>query len=213
MKNSIIYKLSLAIGLCFSSFGTISAQDIVMPFGCESFKIGVNADVVDVVPMAINLYFGYGLKQDTEKALILLHKAVEVAYPKSFQKDLSACLILAKIAKIDKLFDKEAEYYYYAASAGSIDAINEYAYCYARGEGVDKDFAIAHQTIDNLTENESLSAQIRANAFDSKGEFYLMEGNRDKAKEMLDKALTLYPDIAKEKSKLFLEFYPSGVIE
>ena len=213
MKNSIIYKLSLAIGLCFSSFGTISAQNIVMPFGCMYYEIGDNASVDDVVPMAIKLYFGLGLKPDTEKALILLHKAVEVAYPESFQKDLTACLALAQIAKQDKLFDKEAEYYYYAACAGSIDAINEYAYCCARGEGVDKNFALAHQVIDTLTEDESLSAQIRANAFDSKGEFYLMEGNRDKAKEMLDKALALYPDIAKKKSILFLEFYPSGVIE
>ena len=213
MKNSIIYKLSLAIGLCFSSFVTISAQDIVMPFGCEIFEIGDKVGVRDIVPVAINLYNGTGLKQDTEKALILLHKAVEIANPKSFQKDLIACQTLGAIAKEDKLFDKEAEYFYYAASAGSIYAINAYAYCYALGEGVDKDFATAHQTIDMLTENETLPAQVRANAFDSKGEFYLMEGNRDKAKEMLDKALALYPDIANEKSKLFLEFYPSGVIK
>lgn len=212
MKTSIIYKLVLALGLCFCSISTISAQDIVMPFGCIC-EPGNNIHVESAVPLAINLYYGVGLKQDTEKALILLHKAVEIANPQSFQNNITACLMLAKIAKIDKLFDKEADYYYYAASAGSIDAINEYAYCYARGEGVDKDFAIAHKTIDILTENESLSAHIRANAFDSKGEFYLMEGNRDKAKEMLDKALALYPDIAKEKTKLFLEFYPNGVIE
>ena len=57
------------------------------------------------------------------------------------------------------------------------------AYSYAQGLGVEKNFEQAHRLIDELIKADSTNI----NAYDSKGEFYLMEGDSIHAKEWLEK--------------------------
>ena len=101
------------------------------------------------------------------------------------------------------------KYYESAAKLGRIDAINRVAYCYAKGEGTNQNLEMAHQWIDIII-NADVSDEIKANAYDSKGEFYLMAKNKRKAKEMLNKALSLDPSFAHNNSVLYQTFYPNS---
>lgn len=74
-----------------------------------------------------------------------------------------------------------------SAAQGNVDALNQLAYCYAEGVGTDADMGMAHATIDKAIQ----IAPNEANLYDSKGEFYMMVGDREKAQEMYDKVVAM----------------------
>ena len=82
-----------------------------------------------------------------------------------------------------------------SAAQGNVDALNQLAYCYAEGVGTDADMGMAHATIDKAIQMDPDDA----NLYDSKGEFYMMVGDREKAQEMYRKVM--------EKNPAFYEGY------
>lgn len=72
-----------------------------------------------------------------------------------------------------------------AAAQGNVDALNQLAYCYAEGIGTDVDRGMAHTTIDKAIQK----APHYANLYDSKGEFYMLAGDRENAQAMYDKVV------------------------
>ena len=167
-----------------------------------------SGDVEEAISIASTLLDGnQGLRQEEEAANLLLKTASEalVEYVKESGDAREFTRLLAKARD---------EYGAGHNSLGAaylqptLYAINLLAYCYANGESVNKDYSKAHKTIDIIINTSYLSGEIRGNAYDSKGEFYLMEGDKDNAKLMLDKALELCPQIAEAKTVLFQAFNP-----
>lgn len=81
-----------------------------------------------------------------------------------------------------------------AATQGLTAALNQLAYCYAGGIGTEASMSMAHATIDKAIQIDSDDA----NLYDSKGEFYMLVGDRENAQEMYEKVLekdsTFYVD-------------------
>ena len=82
------------------------------------------------------------------------------------------------------------------------EGCNGQAYLYAKGYGVPKNMNRAFELIDNAIKISTREKQYRY--IDSKGEFYLIEGNMDKAREMWEKVLALNPDAEQSQSTLAL---------
>lgn len=96
-----------------------------------------------------------------------------------------------------------------AAAQGHVDALNQLAYCYAEGVGTDADMGMAHATIDKAIQIDP----DEANLYDSKGEFYMMVGDREKAQEMYEKVIEKNPAFYKEFTWSRLYQYINNVPE
>ena len=72
-----------------------------------------------------------------------------------------------------------------AAAQGNVDALNQLAYCYADGVGTDVNISMAHATIDKAIQIDPDDA----NLYDSKGEFYVLVGDKVNALKMYKKVL------------------------
>lgn len=96
-----------------------------------------------------------------------------------------------------------------AAAQGHVDALNQLAYCYAEGVGTDVDLSMAHATIDKAIQIDP----DEANLYDSKGEFYMMVGDREKAQEMYEKVIEKNPAFYKEFTWSRLYQYINNVPE
>ena len=100
----------------------------------------------------------------------------------------------------------QAVYWYEkAAEQGNKNACNQLAYCYAKGEGVTQNFVLAHKYIDKAIE---LSSDIKdkIDYYDSKGEIYAIQGDKDNALAMWNKILELNPEFAKRETTLFTNY-------
>lgn len=136
-------------------------------------------------------YYGYGTDINLSEARRLydlaLNNGVENAYvglgfcAKQYGDYKSAKFYFQKAIDIDILL-----------------AYNAMAYLYAEGKGVDKDFNEAHRLIDVAIGKQPKQSKF----YDSKGEFYLMEGKMDKAREIWEKVLALNPN-AKQSQTIF----------
>lgn len=96
-----------------------------------------------------------------------------------------------------------------AAAQEHVDALNQLAYCYAQGIGTDVDLSMAHATIDKAIQIDPDDA----NLYDSKGEFYMMVGDREKAQEMYEKVIEKNPSFYKEFTWSRLYQYINNVPE
>ena len=92
---------------------------------------------------------------------------------------------LGYLKGLQKQYEEAVRLYRKSIECGWQDALNTLAYSYAQGLGVKKDFEQAHRLIDELIKADS----INYNAYDSKGEFYLLEGDSIHAKEWLEKTI------------------------
>lgn len=90
---------------------------------------------------------------------------------------------LGYLKRLQKQYVESVQLYRKSIDCGWQDALNSLAYSYAQGLGVKKDFEQAHRLIDELIKADSTNF----NAYDSKGEFYLLEGDSIHAKEWLKK--------------------------
>ena len=150
------------------------------------------------------LISGDVIKQNLTEAEYYLMEAARSPKADANIKSAAFCII-GDLYSVKNDNTQAFKYYESAAKLGSIDAINRVAYCYAKGEGTNQNMEMAHQWIDIII-NADVSDEIKANAYDSKGEFYLMAKNKRKAKEMLNKALSLDPSFAQKNSVLYQTF-------
>ena len=92
---------------------------------------------------------------------------------------------LGYLKRLQKQYEESVRLYRKSIDCGWQDALNSLAYSYAQGLGVKKDYEQAHRLIDELIKADSTNF----NAYDSKGEFYLQEGDSIHAKEWLEKTI------------------------
>lgn len=187
---------------CISSIPAYAQLQMPFTLADSNSRVHMKGNFVmasECADMAISLYYGQGLKTDQKKALELFKLAAEDGEPR-------ACFFMSDY------YDKKEDYvqavrYLQAADGYYPEEIIKLAYYYARGRGIEQDFQEAHRLIDDMINHyeQQLSDDDKAKAYDSKGEFYLMEGKRDEARQMLEKAISLNPLIAEEGSVLYQE--------
>ena len=77
------------------------------------------------------------------------------------------------------------------------------AYCYAEGRGVEKNLKVAHESVDMaIKECPSIP-----NFWDTKGELYLMEGDKENARRMYDKCIELNSQWAEQRTNLYIGLF------
>ena len=123
------------------------------------------------------------------------------------QYELGLCYLDGKGVALDSL--ECFNWINKAAAQGYTDALNQLAYCYAEGIGTDADMSMAHATIDKAIQIDP----DEANLYDSKGEFYMMVGDREKAQEMYEKVIEKNPAFYKEFTWSRLYQYINNVPE
>lgn len=95
------------------------------------------------------------------------------------------------------------DFYIRAADAEILEADNQLAYMYAKGQYVKQDFTKAMVYIDKAIARDSADP----NYIDSKGEIYLMMGQRDKAAEAWNKVVKMDPAFDRSRSDLYKKLY------
>ena len=196
MRTSYIIFLSIILFVFIDKHPVYAQQDFNFLYLMSQVE---RNDPQAIGQLAQHLYFGDRLKANKEEAINLFTKAADLG-------DVTSIGYLAQISLKEKDYEKALYYYQLLADKGYVSANNQLAYLYATGLGTVQNLAKAHELIDLLI-NSDIPDNEKANAYDSKGEFYLMENNREKAKEMLDKALSINPSIATKQSNLYKAFY------
>lgn len=90
-----------------------------------------------------------------------------------------------------------------ASGLNLANALNMLSYHYAQGCGVQKNMRLAHESIDKAIEmfpNEPTY-------YDSKGEFYLMQGDKVNARRMYDKCVQLKSDWGSYRTPLYIGLF------
>lgn len=136
---------------------------------------------------------GIGVEKNYEEAMNYFEKAVAAG-------KIGGLLGMAYSYKKMKNYKKSKEYYQKAIDADLIDGYNGLAYLYAMGNGVKQDFNEAHRLIDIAIKKD----ETEPNYYDSKGEFYLMEGRMDEAKKMWNKVIAINPRAKETQTVLAL---------
>lgn len=116
-------------------------------------------------------------------------------------------LYVAGIYDIQGNYDLAYRYYKKCIEANVTEAYNGLAYMYAKGKYVEQDFQKAMQLIDKAI---VLSPQ-NAHYLDSKGEFFLMMGQRDSAMVYWNKVIELNPQFDKDNSDLYKQLFSQGI--
>lgn len=96
------------------------------------------------------------------------------------------------------------KYFTKCADANNSAAYNSLAYMYARGEYVRQDYRKAMELVDKAI----ALAPEDANYIDSKGEIYLMMGQRDSALVHWNKVLEINPKFDTKSSDLYKQLFP-----
>ena len=141
---------------------------------------------------------GWGVASDSLESFNWFMKAAEGGNA-SAQYKLGLCYLDGKGVYQDSL--ECFNWINKAAVQGHVAALNQLAYCYAEGIGTDADMSMAHATIDKAIQIEP----DEANLYDSKGEFYMMAGDKENALKMYEEVIgmdsTFYVDV--QGSKLY----------
>lgn len=141
---------------------------------------------------------GWGVASDSLESFNWFMKAAEGGNA-SAQYKLGLCYLDGKGVVPDSL--ESFKWINKAAEQDHTGALNQLAYCYAEGIGTDADMSMAHSTIDKAIQMDP----DEANLYDSKGEFYIMAGDKENALKMYEKVIemdsTFYEDV--QESKLY----------
>ena len=108
-----------------------------------------------------------------------------------------------QLANISMDYRNAYDFYVRAADAEILEADNQLAYMYAKGQYVKQDFTKAMVYIDKAIARDSADP----NYIDSKGEIYLMMGQRDKAAEAWNKVVKMDPAFDRSRSDLYKKLY------
>ena len=125
---------------------------------------------------------GNGVERDVAEGAKWWHKAADAGLAVA-QYHLGLCYLEGRGVAQDSLacFNWVSK----AAEQNHVDALNQLAYFYAEGMGTDVNMGMAHTTIDKAIQ----IAPNYANLYDSKGEFYMLAGDRENAQAMHDKVV------------------------
>lgn len=126
-------------------------------------------------------YYGKGVRENVDEAIKYYQKGIDEGINYCFL-GMAYCYYWKK-----KDYKKALDYYQKAIESDITQAYNDLAYMYAEGKGVNRNFKEAHRLVDLAISRDP----SEANFYDSKGEFYLMEGLNEKAKEMWNKVVAL----------------------
>lgn len=129
---------------------------------------------------------GNGVERDLTEAAKWWHKAADKGLAFA-QYHLGLCYLEGRGVPQDSL--ASFNWMNKAAAQNHVDALNELAYFYAEGMGTNVNIGMAHTTIDKAIQ----IAPNLANLYDSKGEFYMLAGDRENAQAMHDKVLETDP--------------------
>lgn len=138
-------------------------------------------------------YYGFGIKRNLSEAKRLYELAVDNGF-------VYANMGLGYCAREEGDYKSTKSYFQKAIDAGIPQGYNDMAYLYAEGKGVTQDFKEAHRLIDIAISKHPQ----HPNFYDSKGEFYLIEGELDKAKDMWEIVQTLDPNADQRTDPLAL---------
>lgn len=127
-------------------------------------------------------YRGRGVKQNERVACQWFRKAADGGNA-SAQYELGLCYLDGLGVALDSF--EAFSWLSKAAAQDHVDALNELAYCYAQGIGTDVNISMAHATIDKAIQIDPDDA----NLYDSKGEFYVLVGDKVNALKMYKKVL------------------------
>ena len=127
-------------------------------------------------------YRGRGVKQNERVACQWFRKAADGGNA-SAQYELGLCYLDGLGVAQDSF--EAFSWLSKAAAQDHVDALNELAYCYAQGIGTDVNISMAHATIDKAIQIDPDDA----NLYDSKGEFYVLVGDKVNALKMYKKVL------------------------
>lgn len=125
---------------------------------------------------------GIGVEQNIEEALTYYIKSHELGMPNMIKHIKHAC---EKLNKLSIYFDVLSA----SRETTDSDLLNQLAYCYAEGIGTSVNLNMAHAVIDR-------AIQIKpdnANLYDSKGEFFMLAGDRKNALKMYKKVMKIEP--------------------
>ena len=125
---------------------------------------------------------GNGVERDVAEGAKWWHKAADAGLAVA-QYHLGLCYLEGRGVAQDSLacFNWVSK----AAEQNHVDALNQLAYFYAEGMGTDVNMGMAHTTIDKAIQ----IAPNYANLYDSKGEFYMLAGDRENAQAMHDRVV------------------------
>lgn len=137
--------------------------------------------------------YGRGVKQNIRIAVKWLREAAEGGHATA-QYELGLCYLDGSGVTKDAF--EAFSWLSKAAAQDHVDALNQLAYCYAEGIGTDANISMAHATIDKAIQ----TVPDDANLYDSKGEFYMMVGDRENAREMYKKVIATDPAFYKGHS-------------
>lgn len=127
-------------------------------------------------------YRGRGVKQNERVACQWFRKAADGGNA-SAQYELGLCYLDGLGVAQDSF--EAFSWLSKAAAQDHVDALNELAYCYAQGIGTYVNISMAHATIDKAIQIDPDDA----NLYDSKGEFYVLVGDKVNALKMYKKVL------------------------
>lgn len=132
----------------------------------------------------LGIYYedGIGVDSNVEEALKYYIKSHELGMSNMTKHIKRACKKLNKLPVYFEVLSASRE-------TTDTELLNELAYCYAEGIGTSVNFNMAHTIIDR-------AIQIKpddANLYDSKGEFFMLAGDRKNALKMYKKVIKFEP--------------------
>ena len=141
---------------------------------------------------------------DITKGLSLVEIAAKANYADA--QFLLGCVYFYNEYNVPCNYAIAAQWLTLAAENGKFHAYNNLAYYYAYGhEDLPADLDKAHELIDKAIENDPNEATF----YDSKGEFYIMQGDKENAQKMWDKVIELDPKFPKT-SGLYKSLYENN---
>lgn len=168
----------------------VKTQVALYDMGGYEFNSKRDSSIVEIVNIyeALRETFGAIYNNSCYMSTFSIEKATQL-YQKLIVKDKSNSgryyERLGYLKRLQKQYEESVRLYRKSIDCGWQDALNSLAYSYAQGLGVKKDFEQAHRLINELIKADSTNF----NAYDSKGEFYLLEGDSIHAKEWLEKTI------------------------
>ena len=115
---------------------------------------------------------------------------------------------MGKLCMMQNQYDKAHEYFIMAYDKKHYSALNELAYLYAQGKNVEQDYKKAHELIDEAI----FHVPHDWNLLDSKGEFYLMQGDTINARKYCDSALSKIKEIGIFVDRRTREYKSSSIL-
>ena len=162
--------------------------------GVDNLLQAANKGVVEAQDMLGGCYMeAIGVEKDERKGFKWTLKAAEKGLAIA-QNSVGWYYATGQGTEID--YKKALEWYEKSAAQNEAWAFNNMAYLYFRGHGVDKDISKAFELVNKAIELDPEKLSF----YDSKGEFYSILGDEEKALDIWNKMLTINAESIDEKT-------------